>query len=82
MLDCNFSLSGELPELRVTVRDLARIEVGTVLTLSAPAGSPGQLTLEGKTFYAGAPVGQGNHKAMQLLKALHLGEDEDEGSED
>jgi len=82
ILECNFSVSGELPELRVTVRDLARIEEGTVLTLSAPAGSPGQLTLEGKTFYAAAPVGQGNHKAMQLLKALHLGEDEDEGSED
>ncbi len=71
ILDCKFWLSGELPELRVAVRDLARIEPGSVLTLAAPVDSPGKLTLEGKMYYDALPARQGNNKAMQLLKAVH-----------
>ena len=71
ILNCKFSLSGELPDLKVSVRDLAQIEVGTVLMLSAPVASPSKLTLEGKSYYEAAPVRQGKNKAMQLLNALH-----------
>jgi flagellar motor switch protein FliM len=67
ILDCKFALTGDLPEVKVSVRDLARIEVGTVLTLSAPVSAPGKLTLEGTTYYEAVPVRQGNNKAMQLL---------------
>jgi flagellar motor switch protein FliM len=72
ILTCHFSLSGEIPELKVAVRDLAQIEVGTVLTLSAPVAAPGKLTLEGKTYYEASPVRQGNNKAMQLLTAANI----------
>jgi flagellar motor switch protein FliM len=71
ILNCRFSLSGEIPGLKVPVRELAQIEVGTVLTLSAPVAAPGKLTLEGKTYYEAAPVRQGNNKAMQLLTAVN-----------
>jgi flagellar motor switch protein FliM len=70
ILNCRFSLSGEIPGLKVPVRELAQIEVGTVLTLSAPVAAPGKLTLEGKSYYEAAPVRQGNNKAMQLLTAV------------
>ena len=82
ILACKFGLSGELPELRVSVRDLAKIEVGTILTLSAPVASPGHLTLEGKTFYEASPVRQGNNKAMQLLQVAHSHQVETEKSEE
>ncbi len=71
ILSCRFSLSGEIPDLKVAVRDLAQIKVGTVLTLSAPVATPGKLTLEGKSYYEAAPVRQGNNKAMQLLAAIN-----------
>ncbi|ADW70910.1 flagellar motor switch protein FliM [Granulicella tundricola] len=71
ILDCQFALSGDIPNLKVPVRDLARIEVGSVLMLSAPVSMPGKLTLEGKTYYEALPVRQGNNKAMQLMNAIH-----------
>jgi flagellar motor switch protein FliM len=72
ILDCEFSLSGEIPELKVSVRDLARLDVGVVLTLAAPAAAPGKLTLEGRHYFEASPVGRGNHKAMQLLSPILL----------
>lgn len=72
MLKCEVLLSGELPDLSVSVRDLARIEVGSVLTLSAPVAAPGWLKLEGRAYYEAVPVGQGSNKAMQLLAAKHV----------
>jgi flagellar motor switch protein FliM len=82
IMGCEFALAGELPELKVSVRDLARISVGSVLTLSAPAASPGQLTLEGKSYFVAAPVGQGNMKAMQLLSAAQIEQNDLDGNED
>ncbi len=72
MLNCEVLLSGELSNLLVSVRDLARIEVGSVLTLSAPVSAPGLLKLEGRGYYEAAPVGQGSNKAMQLLKPMYM----------
>jgi flagellar motor switch protein FliM len=71
ILDCPFSISGDLPDLKVAVRDLARIEIGSVLMLSAPVDAPGKLLLEGKTYYEAVPVRQGSSKAMQLLNPTH-----------
>ncbi len=67
MLECPFALSGELPNLRVSVRALAAIQEGSVLMLSAPVNSPGKLTLEGNMFFDAIPVRQGQNKAMQLF---------------
>jgi flagellar motor switch protein FliM len=82
LLDCKFALSGDLPQLRVSVRDLARIEVGSVLTLSAPVAAPSKLTLEGRTYYEAIPVRKGNNKAMQLLEPLQMFQSDDEINED
>jgi len=60
-------LSCDLPDVRVPVRDLARIEVGSVLMFSAPVAMPGKLTLEGVNYFEAVPVRQGNIRAMQLL---------------
>ncbi len=70
ILDCRFNVSGEIPRLRVLVRDLATLQVGTVLKLPAPVDAPGKLTLESRSFYEASPVRQGKHKAMQLLEAV------------
>jgi flagellar motor switch protein FliM len=59
----------------VSVRDLSRIEVGTVLTLSAPVSGPGWLKLEGQPYFDALPVGQGSNKAMQLVRPLHVNEE-------
>ena len=82
MLNCEVKLSGELPDLTVSVRDLARIEVGSVLTLSAPVADPGWLKLEGRSYYEAVPVGQGSNKAMQLLKPKFLSATELMGNEE
>ncbi len=71
MLECRFSLSGDLPDLRVSVRELAQIQPGSVLMLAAPVAGPGKLALEGKLFFEAQPVRQGDTKAMQLLKRLN-----------
>lgn len=70
MLDCKFSLSGELTSLRVPVRNMAAIEVGSVLLLSASITDPAKITLEGKDFFDGLPVRQGSNKAMQLTRRV------------
>ena len=70
ILGCQFNLSGELSDLKVSVRDLANIQVGSVITLSAPVAAPGKLTLEGKSYYEANPVRQGSMKAMQLLNSF------------
>ena len=82
MLNCQVQLSGELPDLSVSVRDLARIEVGSVLTLSAPVAEPGWLKLEGRAYYEAVPVGQGSNKAMQLLKAKYVNASELSGDKE
>ena len=76
MLECRFALSGDLPDLRVSVRELAQIQPGSVLMLAAPVAGPGKLALEGKLFFEAQPVRQGDTKAMQLLKRLNPEESE------
>lgn len=81
MLDCKFALSGELPNLKVSVKDLAAIEEGSVLLLSAPVANPATLTLEGRSYFTALPVRQGSNKAMQLAHRLQTSQTETESSE-
>jgi flagellar motor switch protein FliM len=81
ILDCRFSLSGELSNLKVSVRDLAAIEEGSVLLLTAPVSGPATLTLEGKSYFNALPVRQGNNKAMQLIHRLQTSQTEEESKE-
>lgn len=78
ILDCKFSLSGELTGLRVPVRNVAAIEVGSVLLLSAAVSDPAKVTLEGKNYYEALPVRQGSNKAMQLGRRITSGFQESE----
>ncbi len=82
MLDCKFSVSGDIPDLQVSVRSLAAIQKGSVLLLSAPVASPGKLMLEGKSYFDALPVRQGNNKAMQLVARLSTRQADLEPSED
>lgn len=70
ILDCKFSVSGELTGLRVPVRNVAAIEVGSVLLLSASVSDPAKVMLEGKNYFDALPVRQGSNKAMQLVRRL------------
>lgn len=70
MLDCLFALTGELPQLSVSVRELAALEVGSLLKFSAPVSTHGHLTLEEQSFFHVSLVQQGHRKAVQLLDAL------------
>lgn len=82
LLDCKFDVSGDLPNLLVSVKDLSRIGVGSVLTLSAPVAEPGKLLLEGKPYYQAVPVRQGNNKAMQLLAPVQASDTVDIAGEE
>lgn len=70
MLDCTFALTGELPQLNVPVRELAALEVGSLLKFPVPVATYGRLTLEAQPFYSVSLVQQGHNKALQLLDAL------------
>ncbi len=82
LLDCKFSVAGELTGLRVPVRSVAAIEVGSVLLLSAPVSEPAKVNLEGKSYFEALPVRQGNHKAMQLVRRVQSGVQEVGKNED
>ena len=70
ILECQFTLAGGLPEVRVPVRELAALSVGTVFRLGAPVESSGRLLLEGKDFFEAVPVRSGKRKAVELLAPL------------
>ena len=70
ILDCRFTLSGGLPEVRVPVRELAALAVGQVFRLGAPVDSTGRLALEGKQFFEAVPVRNGKNKAVELITPL------------
>lgn len=82
MLECQFAVAGEIPDLKVPVRRLAAIEEGSVLLLSAPVDSPGKLTLEGRSYFNALPVRHGNSKAMQLAQRYSALPPDSELSED
>lgn len=70
LLDCRFGLSGELTNLKIPVKDLARLQEGTILSLVLPVNAPGNLMLEGAAYFEAQPVRQGSKKAMQLAKRV------------
>ena len=70
ILECRFSVSGGLPEVRVPVRELASLAVGSVFRLGAPVDSAGRLFLEGREYFEALPVRSGKHKAIELLSGI------------
>jgi flagellar motor switch protein FliM len=66
ILDCEFDVVVELPELKVAVRDLVALQPGSVLKLRAPIQTPGMLTAGGRGLYEAVPVRSGAQRAAQL----------------
>lgn len=70
LLDCQFALSGELTNLKIPVKGLARLQKGDILPLLVPVSAPGTLLLEGNAYFEVQPVRQGKYKAMQLVRRV------------
>ena len=66
ILDCDFEVAAELPDLKVAVRDLIALQPGSVLKLRAPVRTPGMLTAGGHGIFEAIPVRNGSQKAAQL----------------
>ena len=70
ILECKFTLAGGLPRVRVPVRELAALAVGSVFRLGAPVDAAGRLLLENKEFFEAVPVRSGKHKAVELIAPI------------
>ena len=70
LLECRFALSGELTELRVPVKSLAKLSKGDILPLVLPVNTPGTLLLEGTAYFEATLVRQGTNKALQLVRRV------------
>jgi flagellar motor switch protein FliM len=70
ILDCDFVVSADIPQMRVHVKDLIDLKPGTILKMSAPVKRPGRLTVEGVEIFEALPVRNGARKAAQLTARL------------
>jgi flagellar motor switch protein FliM len=66
MLDCDVVVEAGLPRVRVLVRDLIALELGSVLKLRAPVRNPAMLTVGGMGIFEAEPVRNGSQKAAKL----------------
>ncbi|KAA6464432.1 flagellar motor switch protein FliM [Acidobacteria bacterium AB60] len=66
ILDCDVLVSADVPNTRVRVSDLVRLEPGQILRLRAPVKEAGMLTVEGHDLFQAVPVRNGSQKAAQL----------------
>ena len=66
ILDCDFSLSADITQMRVLVKDLIAVKPGMILKMKAPVGKPGRLTVEDVEIFEALPVRNGARKAAQL----------------
>jgi flagellar motor switch protein FliM len=66
ILDCDVTVAADLPNMRVSVRDLIGLQPGCVLKLHAPVRTPGMLTVEGMEIFEAVPVRNGALKAAQV----------------
>lgn len=71
ILDCDTEVATELPELKVTVRDLVALQPGSVLKLRAPIRTPGMLTAGGRALFEAMPVRSGSQRATQLGRRIY-----------
>jgi flagellar motor switch protein FliM len=66
ILDCDFTVSADITQMRALVKDLIDLKPGTVLKLKAPVQRPGRLTVEDVEIFEALPVRNGKQKAAQL----------------
>jgi flagellar motor switch protein FliM len=71
ILDCGMEVTAELTELKVPVKDLVSLELGSVLKLHAPIRMSATVTLAGRGMFEAVPVRSGRQRAAQLGRRLH-----------
>jgi len=67
LLDCEIEVLTELPELRVSVKDLVTLVPGSVLKLRSSVRTPAALTCAGRSLFQAVPVRSGQQRAAQLI---------------
>jgi flagellar motor switch protein FliM len=67
ILDCEIEVFTELPELRVSVKDLVTLAPGSVLKLRSSVATPAALTIGGRSLFQAVPVRSGQQRAAQLV---------------
>ena len=68
ILECDTQVVAELAGLRVSVRNLLALQVGSVLKLHAPIRKPAVLTSGGRALFEAMPVKTGSLRAAQLVR--------------
>jgi flagellar motor switch protein FliM len=71
ILDCDFTVAGDITQMRVLVKDLVGLKPGRVLKMKAPVKNPGRLTVAGIEIFEASPVRNGTRKALQLSARSH-----------
>jgi flagellar motor switch protein FliM len=67
ILDCEMEVFTELPELKVSVKDLVTLAPGSVLKLRSSVRTPAALTIGGRSLFQAVPVRSGLQRAAQLV---------------
>jgi flagellar motor switch protein FliM len=68
ILNCEFTVSSEITQMRVLVKDLVGLRPGEILKMNAPVKNPGRLTVSGVEIFEALPVRNGTRKASQLTE--------------
>jgi flagellar motor switch protein FliM len=67
ILDCDFTLSADVPRMGIKLRDLLEMKPGLVLRTATPVATTAQFTVEGTHIFDISPVRNGTLKAAQVL---------------
>lgn len=70
MLDGKFQIAADIPQMRVSVRDLVGLTAGMVLKLNTAVSATGKLTVENTDIFEALPVRSGTSKAVQIVHRL------------
>ncbi|QMV17514.1 hypothetical protein GOB94_01415 [Granulicella sp. 5B5] len=70
MLNCHFTLSADITEMHVRIRDLVELAPGQVIKMRAPVREAGCLTVEDREIFKANPVRSGSLKAAQILSTM------------
>jgi len=66
ILDCDFTVSADITQMRVLVKDLVDLKPGKILKMKAPVKRPGRITVDDIEIFEALLVRNGTRKAAQL----------------
>ena len=72
LLDSRFRVELALPPTTVSVRSLARLKEGQIVTLKQPAGDPIEVSVEGVHLFKAFPVSCGEHRGAQIKQIFPM----------